>query len=224
VWGDSIRVRSQDRSLDTVFVRGAAFAAQQDTSLDRIQQLKARDLTAHFRRDSLRRIVAEPNARAIRFLASEGGGLRGAARASGDSIVLHFRNGSMKRTSIKGGVESTYYRTPESIPDPFRLDGFQWTPDRKPTRDGLLQEPRVRERLQLEPPSRRRPLARTRPVPPSSTATQTTAAMGEGPPVPWARWTQEALVPPDSTLVPSDSTQWTLPPRSDSTQTDASNP
>jgi len=224
VWGDSIRVRSQNRSLDTVFVRGAAFAAQQDTTLDRIQQLKAKDLTAHFRRDSLRRIVAEPNARAIRFLASEGGGLRGAARASGDSIVLHFRDGSMKRTSIKGGVESTYYRTPESIPDPFRLEGFQWTPDRKPTRDGLLQEPRVRERLQLGPPSRRRPLAGTRPVPPDSTATQTTVATGEGQSAPWARWTYDALSPPDSPLVPPDSTQWTLPPRSDSTQTAPSNP
>jgi len=222
VWGDSIRVRSRERSLDTIFVRGAAFAAQQDTTLDRIQQLKGRDLTAHFRRDSLRRIVAEPNAQAIRFLSTSEGALRGGARASGDSIVIHFRHGRMKRTSIKGGVESTYYRTPESVPDPFQLDGFQWSPDRKPTRDGLLREPRVRDRLRLRPRPPRRPLAETRSAPPDRTATQTTAAAQTQ--APWTRWAHDALSPADSTRVPPDSTRWSLPSRPDTTQTDDPKP
>ncbi|MFB6249178.1 MAG: OstA-like protein [Salinibacter sp.] len=160
VWGDSIRVRSQNRSLDTVFVRGSAFAAQRDSALDRIHQLKAQNLTAFFRRDSLRRIVARPNARTIRFLTTEADSLRGGARASGDRIVLRFRDGAMRRVSIKGGVQSNYYRSPETIPDPFELEGFQWTPDRKPTKAGLLRTPRVREQLDLRAPPRRPPLAR----------------------------------------------------------------
>jgi lipopolysaccharide export system protein LptA len=222
VWGDSIRVRSHNRSLDTVFVRGAAFAAQQDTTLDRIQQLKGRNLTAHFRRDSLRRIVARPNAQAIRFLSTSEGALRGGARASGDSIVLHFRNGRMKRTSIKGGVESTYYRTPDAIPEPFRLDGFQWTPDRRPTRDGLLRAPRVRERLRLGPP--RRPLARARAGPPDSTSTQapsetTGSQTGVRPPGP-----SGSLPLPDSILEPPDTTGWIPRPPLDTTRTDAPRP
>lgn len=161
VWGDSIRVRAHERSLDTVFVRGAAFAAQQDTTVDRIQQLKGKDITAFFRSDSLRRIRAEPNAQAIRFLTTSDGSLKGAAKASGDRIVLRFRNNSVKRISVIGGVQSNYYRKPEDIPDPFRLEGFQWTPDRKPTREGLLRAPRVRERLAPEDTSRP-PLARQR--------------------------------------------------------------
>jgi len=222
VWGDSIRVRSQNRSLDTVFVRGAAFAAQQDTTLDRIQQLKAENLTAYFLRDSLRRIVAKPNARAIRFLSTGDGGLRGGARASGDSIVLHFRDGRMKRTSIKGGVESTYYRKPDAIPEPFELEGFQWTPERKPTRNGLLRAPRVRERLQLGPP--RRPLAGERSAPPGSTAPQ-----GPGPTVgaqttPWLRRPSGSVLVPDSLLVPPAPREGTLPPRPDTSQTDPPKP
>lgn len=223
VWGDSIRVRSQARSLDTVFVRGAAFAAQQDTTLDRIQQLKGKDLTAYFRRDSLRRIVAEPNAQAIRFLSTSQGELRGGARASGDRIVLHFRDGSMKRTSIKGGVKSTYYRTPDAIPDPFRLEGFQWSPDRKPTRDGLLQAPRIRNRLDLGPPSRR-PLARTDPAPPDSTDTASPSATAGAESVLWDRRPPGSLSPADSILVPPDSTRCPLSPRPDTTQTDAPKP
>jgi hypothetical protein len=181
VWGDSIRVRSHRRSLDTVFVRGAAFAAQRDSALDRIQQLKGRNLTAFFRSDSLRRIVARPNAQAIRFLATEADSLRGGARASGDRIVLRFRDGAMKRTSIVGGVQSSYYRTPETIPDPFQLEGFRWTPDRKPTKAGLLRAPRVRERLDLGPASPRPPLAR-RTRPPPDTSAAPASAGGEGPP------------------------------------------
>ena len=162
VWGDSIRVRARTRSLDTVFVRGAAFAAQRDTALDRIHQLKGRTLRASFRADSLRRIRARPNARAIRFLADDRGALSSGIETSADRIVLLFRGGQVDRIRVLGGVESTLYQTPDLIPDPFRLDGFQWTPERKPTRRGLLDEPRVRRRLELEgqlPPRARAPAA-----------------------------------------------------------------
>ena len=183
VWGDSIRVRAHERSLDTVFVRGAAFAAQQDTTIDRIQQLKGKDITAFFRRDSLRRIQAEPNAQAIRFLTTEQDALKGAAKASGDRIVLRFRESSVKRISVIGGVESSYYRSPDVIPNPFRLSGFQWTPDRKPTKQGLLRTPRIRERLGLDtqsrPPLDRRPRAAGRRGPPQEGAASSSKADGE---------------------------------------------
>jgi lipopolysaccharide export system protein LptA len=157
VWGDSIRVRATGRRIDTVFVRRRAFAAQRDSVLDRIQQLKGRHLTADFADNALRRLTAGPNALAIRFLKTGEGTLKGAARVSGDRIVLRFHEGEVRRTSVLGGVESTYYRTPEAVPDPFRLDGFRWTPGRRPTKDRLLRPGRVRDQLAAPPPSR--PLA-----------------------------------------------------------------
>lgn len=149
VWGDSIRVRAHERSLDTVYVRGAAFAAQQDTTIDRIQQLKGRTITAYFRRDSIQRILARPNGQAIRFSVSENDSLSGATRASGDFVELRFEEGDVRTVQFGPGIEGTAYHEKEHIPDPFRLEGFQWTPDRKPTKNGLLREQRVRERLNL---------------------------------------------------------------------------
>jgi len=146
VWGDSIRVRAYDRSIDSVRVRGSAFAARQDTALDRIHQLKGRTITALFRADSLRRIHAQPNARGIRFL-EEDGSLSGAVRVSGDSIIIRFRDGAVHRFTAAGGIESTAYQKRKIIPDPFQLDGFQWTPGRRPTKQGLLDDERVRRRL-----------------------------------------------------------------------------
>lgn len=160
VWGDSIRVRALERSLDTVFVRGSAFAAQQDTALNRINQLKGRNITAFFRSDSLRRIVARPNGEAIRFVANDEGALSGALQTSADRIVLRFEKGEVKRTSVIGGVRSSYYRTEDDIPDPFELDGFRWTPERRPTREQLLRDERVRQKFDLDlaltPPVARR--------------------------------------------------------------------
>ena len=167
VWGDSIRVRARNRSPDTVFVRGAGFAAQRDSVLDRIQQLKAENIVAFFSGDTLRRIRARPNARAIRFLAAEDQSLNGAAQTSGDRIELRFRGGSVRRVSVIGGTQTTYYRTPENIPDPFELEGFQWTPNRRPTRRGLLRDERARRQLDLDTLRRSRPVAGPVPRPDS---------------------------------------------------------
>jgi lipopolysaccharide export system protein LptA len=230
VWGDSIRVRARNREPDTVFVRGSAFAAQQDSVLDRIQQLKGRNLAAFFESGSLRRIRAEPNSRAIRFMAAENDSLNGAARTSGDRIVLRFRDGDVRRISVVGGTQTTYYRDNENIPDPFELEGFQWTPDRRPTRQGLLRDERVLQRLDLDldsPPRRRPPAARgtpERPVPDTMASSPRRSPSGSmpaanrprGTPVPDSLRYRET-VPPDSanTLLqpaPSDTTETTRNP------------
>jgi len=150
-WGDSIRVRAENRSLDTVYVRGSAFAAQEDTTVDRIRQLKGRNITAFFHRDVLRRIRAEPNGESIYFSASATGTLNGATRASADYVELFFRGQDVDRIKFGSGVQGSAYHKKKHIPDPFRLDGFQWTPERRPTRASLLREKRVRERLDLDP-------------------------------------------------------------------------
>jgi len=165
VWGDSIRVRARRRSLDTVYVRGTAFAAQLDTTVNRIRQLKGKDITAFFRRDSLQKIRAQPNGQAIYFSSDKNGALNGATRASADVVEIQFADGDVKRITFGGGVQGEAYHKKKYIPDPFRLEGFQWTPERRPTRARLLREPRVRERLNLgpPPPQRKPPVARAGP-------------------------------------------------------------
>lgn len=148
VSGDTIRVKARGRSVDTVHVYGNAFAAQRDTALDKINQLKGRSITAYFRDDSLRRINAAPNAQAIRFLENDEGELDGAWKGSGDQIVMWFRSGAIRRAGVYRGIESEVYgRELGPIPDPFQLEGFRWVPEQQPTKASLLQDERVQERL-----------------------------------------------------------------------------
>jgi lipopolysaccharide export system protein LptA len=145
VSGDTIRVKARNRSVDTVHVVGNAFAAQRDTSVDRINQLKGRTITAYFRADSLRRINTQPNAETIRFLKNENDGLDGAVKASADQIVMWFRAGDLHRVGVYRDVQSEVY-DPAVIPEPFQLDGFRWIPEQQPTKNTLLDE-RARDRL-----------------------------------------------------------------------------
>ena len=166
VSGDTIRVRARNRSIDTVFVDGSAFAAQRDTTFDRLQQLKGRSMTAVFRQDSLRHIDTGPNAEAIRFLADEQNRLARAVKASGDRIGLWFRGGAIQRVGAYSGVQSTVYDR-GLIPDPFELEGLQWRPEQQPTKRGLLNDERVQAYLD------RQPLA-ARPAAPADTTHQQT--------------------------------------------------
>lgn len=223
VWGDSIRVRARERTMDTVYVRGSAFAAQEDTTLERIQQLKGRNITAYFRRDSLQRILARPNGQAIRFSGSDDGTLNGASRASADYAELRFSDGEVETVKFGAGVQGTAYHEAEHVPDPFHLEGFQWTPEQKPTKADLLRDPRVRERLDLEP-RRGPPLAgwedlfpaAVDSIGPASDSTRSEGGTGSGMsflrPFQWSE--MNGPVRGDSTTVPVDSTQEALDPRS----------
>lgn len=170
--GDSLRVTGRGGSVRRLFARGSAFLAQADSALaGRHQQLKGRRLVGRFAEDAdgqatLRRLRAGPNARAIYFQKKDSGGtgsadsssaLSGAVRVSSDSIVFRLRGGELKKMRVLGGVEGTRHRA-ENVPDPFRLDGFVWVPERRPRKDAFLTEERVRRRLvrpdapQEEPP------------------------------------------------------------------------
>lgn len=168
VSGDSIRMKARNRSIDTVFVDGNAFAAQRDTTLDRLQQLKGRAMTAAFRQDSLHRIEAGPNAETIRFMKDGDDQLDGAVKASGDRIVLRFRKGDIDQVGIYSGVQSTVYDR-ALIPSPFELDGLRWVPEQQPTKQQLLDDERVQQALGRRALAvRPRPMERLAPIPDST--------------------------------------------------------
>ena len=135
--GDTLRITARARQVDSLFAFQSAFAAQQDTLLDRIQQLRGRRLVGLFARDTLRKITVGPNAEAIRFLANGEQEANGAVEVSSDSMYFFFEKGQLERMLGTSGIEGVQY--PESsIPSPFQLDGYVWVPDEKPTRAALL--------------------------------------------------------------------------------------
>ena len=151
VSGDRIRVAAQNRSVDTVFVRENAFAAELDTTVDRIHQLKGRDITGYFEDEELQLLDVEHNAEAIRFLTEEGvSEPDGATEASGDRILARFADSELDEIVFLEGIRGSYYPRAE-VPDPLELDGLRWRPEERPIKSEYMDDDRVRPWLESPP-------------------------------------------------------------------------
>jgi lipopolysaccharide export system protein LptA len=150
ITGDTLRLSGDGNGHDTLWVAPNPFVVHQDTVLQRLQQLRGRRLVGYLAQDSLRQLMVGPNAEAIYFLRDRNDSLRGAVRISGDELTLWFEGENVRRVRLQGGVQGTQYGA-DQIPEPFRLEGFQWHPELRPDPADLLEENWIRDRLQAGP-------------------------------------------------------------------------
>ncbi|MEM8485630.1 MAG: OstA-like protein [Bacteroidota bacterium] len=136
--GDTMRATAFDGKIDSLFVLRNAFAADQDSTTMRINQLKGKTLLGLFEQDSLKSLSVGPQAESIYFSVSEGSQLRG-IQTSGDRIELRFKNNDLNEIGYFSGIQGMYYDG-ALIPDPFQLDGFSWTPERRPQKNVMLDD------------------------------------------------------------------------------------
>ena len=133
VSGDSIVIRTKDRKLQSVYVRGRAMAISRADSLSKVRfnQLSAREVTLNFREGKITQIDADRTATSLYYLA-DGNTPNGVNRSSGDRILMDFLLGKIDRIKIIGGVEGRYF--PEKMiakrESEYNLDGFRWITDR----------------------------------------------------------------------------------------------
>ncbi len=139
VSGDTLFAFAVDESIEHMDVYGNAFAAQLDTTLGRVRQIRGLRMRAEFEQDSLRTLSVWPNAEAIHFRATDDGLLDGADRLAADSLSFRFAGDRLEEVFGVRNIEGITYG-PEIIPDPFRLVGYLFTPELKPIRSDLLPE------------------------------------------------------------------------------------
>lgn len=145
VSGDTLWLRGSGER-DTLWVFPHAFVVQRDTVLDRLQQLKGRQLTGYFEQDSLRQLVVGPNAEAIYYVRDRNDSLRGVVQVSGDEITFWLVGNRVERLGVQGGVQGVQYDR-DRMPEPFWLEGMRWLPELRPNPADLLQETWIQQRL-----------------------------------------------------------------------------
>lgn len=140
--GDTVGVVMTEGTVDSLFVRGNAFIAEEDSLTKRINQGRGKGLVGAFQGDSVRVFRLGPNAEAIYFRNSEDGEFDGALEASGDEIYIKIAGDSRRTIGFSLDVRGKRY--PESLlPDTLMLDGLRWEPTLKPMRERLLSHPLV---------------------------------------------------------------------------------
>ena len=127
--GDSIFIKLRDRKLQTVFVRGSAFAISTTDSMypARYNQMSGEEIIFHFDSSKIRQIDVDRTATSMYYLYEDRKG-NGMNKTTGDHVTLVFKEGRFDKLRALSGVEGQYYpeKMIRSKEADYNLTGFNW--------------------------------------------------------------------------------------------------
>ncbi len=137
--GDTMKVVMKDGAMDSLFIWGNGFIAQEDSLIKRVNQVKGKNVVSTLQSDSVRIFRVGPNAEAVYFSKDKEDQPDGALEASGDEIRMQFAGDSLQMLTFSTDVVGARY--PESaLPTGLGLEGLRWEPAQKPTKEDLLRD------------------------------------------------------------------------------------
>lgn len=138
--GPYIRAKLNHGHIDSLLSYPQPFSVQQDTTIDRLNQITGDTLTAGFKAGSLTQIHVFGNSHLLRFTKNDNDKPDGAIDVTAPDIRIFFTEGKLVRMKATGSVNGSYL--PENDDTAKRqLKGFSWNPDLRPHRP---QEPMKR--------------------------------------------------------------------------------
>ena len=109
VSGDTVKVTLDGGSPTALEASPNAFVAFEDSASGKIQQIKGDRLSASFRSDTLRQLIARPQAEALYFGEPDEDGKESAVQFSASTITLNFVSGEVGRivasTDVSGEIK-----------------------------------------------------------------------------------------------------------------------
>lgn len=154
--GPYIEAQIVNGDIDSLKSHPRPFSVQQDTALDRLNQITGDTLHADFGDGQLREIYVFGNSKLLRFTKNEQDQPDGAVDLTAPNIRIFFREGQLHRMKAMGPVDGSYLPESEQTAN-RRLDGFSWNPDLRPQRPQNKMErrfPPIPKELFFELPSR----------------------------------------------------------------------
>ncbi|NGP76882.1 LysM peptidoglycan-binding domain-containing protein [Balneolaceae bacterium YR4-1] len=131
--GPYIKVFLQDGEIDQLRAFPKPFAVQQDTSLNRLNQIKGDTLNAYFTGGDLREIHVFGGSHLLRFTKNDQGDPDGAIDLTAPSTRIFFEDGELVEMKSLGTINGSYLPQSEQT-SKRQLEGFIWTPDLQPQR------------------------------------------------------------------------------------------
>lgn len=129
--GPYIIAKLKNGDIDSLKSFPHPFSVQQDTSIDRLNQITGDTLTANFKEGALKRIHVMGNSHLLRFTTNNEDKPDGAIDITAPSIFILFDKGKVDTMKAIGAVNGSYL--PENDQTAKRkLDGFAWDPDQRP--------------------------------------------------------------------------------------------
>ncbi len=129
--GDTIDLYLRNNQPDMVHLRRNAMVI---TSPDLLfyNQVKGKDIIAHFDSSQLRQTEVVGNAEAIYYAQDETGGYIGVNKTACSKMILYFADGGVERIKFLSAPSGKLDPMGSVDHDAFRLEGFRWETSRKP--------------------------------------------------------------------------------------------
>lgn len=131
--GPYIKVILNEGDVERLESHPRPFSVQQDTLIDRLNQIKGDTLNAYFEEGNLSMIHVFGGSHLLRYTKNEEDQPDGAVELTAPSTRIFFEAGELTELKSEGNIDGSYL--PESEQTANRqLDGFTWTPDLRPQR------------------------------------------------------------------------------------------
>jgi lipopolysaccharide export system protein LptA len=133
--GPYIQVILQDGDIKKLVSHPNPFVVQQDTSIDRLNQIKGDSLTALFNHGQLSLIRITGNSHLLRFT-EKADSADGLIEVQAPLTKIYFKKGKLVRMKSFGEKKKIngHYLPRGKETAKTRLDGFAWNPDKRPKR------------------------------------------------------------------------------------------
>lgn len=129
--GPYIKAIIKDGNIDSLQSFPRPFSVQQDTSIDRLNQITGDTLNADFEGGELNQIYVFGNSHLLRFTKNEQGKADGAIDMTAPDIRIIFQNGELVEMKGMGAINGSYLPKSAETTE-RRLDGFAWNPRQRP--------------------------------------------------------------------------------------------
>ncbi len=129
--GDTIDIAMDEGEMRSAFIRRNAMVL---TSPDSVyfNQIKGREIRAHFREGSLSSVRTYGNAEALYFVLDENDAYIGVNKSESSEIRLNFEENEVTSISFFGQPNSVLTPMQKASPGQFKLEGFNWDTSRRP--------------------------------------------------------------------------------------------
>jgi len=129
IHSDTITIFSKSNKLDSIFCQSnSIMLSKDDTLTNRINQISGNTIWIHFASDTIRKVIANGEAKSLYFLAGDDGN-EGAPRLFADRIEILFDGGEPSVINWLGAIEGEFF--PENIVEQkgandYYLPNFLW--------------------------------------------------------------------------------------------------
>jgi lipopolysaccharide export system protein LptA len=145
--GSRIDLRFHDEKLESILATGKPTAAQMDTTLWRLNQMKADTLWVRFVDGEVSSVQLAPSGTVVVHNKKDEDQPDGAIEMSAARITIRFTDGEASDVDARIGIRGRFLEEGPEVQN-FRLPDMRWEPDRRPGRPETMPAPRFVNQLQ----------------------------------------------------------------------------